>query len=86
MDLLSGHWHGAAADPEIPESRPDLAGKIAGIFPSRLGRDRENIRDFALIPGARFGREIGKSGNPDSDLAGSENSRDLRPINPQWVS
>ncbi len=71
------------ADPEIPEipapSRPDLAGKMAGIskFP-----DPDNIRPpnrdpigppgsgtcSGFCPGSRFGRDCGKSGNPD--LAG----------------
>ena len=65
-------------DPEIPESRPvpprfgpGPAGKWPGSSRSRLGRDRENIRDFAPIPIRPGSREIGESRfGRDRELAG----------------
>ena len=62
-------------NPRIPvPPRPDLAGKIAGIFPIPIGRDRENIRDFRPDPDS-----AGISGNRGIPIwPGSGNSRDLR--------
>jgi hypothetical protein len=75
------HWQ---ADPEIPESppgpsRPDLAGRIAGIFPIPIGPGSgENARDFAPIPTRPGFREIGNlnPGDPvwSEDLSGSRDS------------
>ncbi len=70
---------GRGTDPEIPDSRP---------VPPRFGR--ENSRDFpdpdwagirnilGILPRSRFGRDPGKSGNPDLAGIGEIAAGDLR--------
>jgi hypothetical protein len=59
-------------NPRIPpRPAPIWPGKWPGFSRSRLGRDRENTRDFAPIPIGPGSREIGESRfGRDRELAG----------------
>jgi hypothetical protein len=49
--------------PNPAPPRPALAGKIAGIFPIPIGPGSGEHSGFS--PDSRFGRDFGKSGNPE---------------------
>jgi hypothetical protein len=61
--------HGSNPDPEIPEipvpPRPDLAGKIAGIFPIPIGLEPRRIPPhFKFNPGRRGGSSVPSGPRP----------------------
>ena len=62
---MCGQWGGGRPRKSPNPARPDsdLAGKIAGIFPIPIGPGSGEHSGFS--PDSRFGRDFGKSGNPE---------------------